>query len=198
MDENNQNTHQNTEEIKQRIEEIKLERDANQTISMNNLQKADKFSQIWYKKRVMHKYFQNLKNTWLAKKEAKTFIKTKVEKFEYNHVTVDQLLDRVDMQIEAELAQKRNKAAYLEELIKEFEDQYKIGLQKRALVKNVCDDGLNKGAMKMSSDALRMSMSTLRDLESKFLKTYQAQVDHQKRSTASKLERKIIFQPVTQ
>ena len=198
MDENNQNTHQNTEEIKQRIEEIKLERDANQTISMNNLQKADKFSQIWYKKRVMHKYFQNLKNTWLAKKEAKTFIKTKVEKFEYNHVTVDQLLDRVDMQIETELDQKRNKAAYLEELIKEFEDQYKIGLQKRALVKNVCDDGLNKGAMKMSSDALRMSMSTLRDLESKFLKTYQAQVDHQKRSTASKLERKIIFQPVTQ
>ena len=165
---------------------------------MNNLQKADKFSQIWYKKRVMHKYFQNLKNNWLAKKEAKTFIKTKVEKFEYNHVTVDQLLDRVDMQIETELAQKRNKAAYLEELIREFEDQYKIGLQKRALVKNVCDDGLNKGAMKMSSDALRMSMSTLRDLESKFLKTYQAQVDHQKRSTASKLERKIVFQPVTQ
>ena len=52
--------------------------------------------------------------------------------------------------------------------------------------------------MKMSCDALRMSMSTLRDLESKFLKTYQAQIASQQKYTAEKLQRKMVFQPVTQ
>mmetsp|Transcript_2104 Transcript_2104/g.2384 ORF Transcript_2104/g.2384 Transcript_2104/m.2384 type:complete len:143 (+) Transcript_2104:337-765(+) len=131
-------------------------------------------------------------------KEAKTFIKTNVEKFNYNHTTIDQLKERVDMQIETELSHKMYKVTYLEKLIKEFEEQYKIQLQKRALIKNVCDDGLNKGSLKMSSDALRMSMSTLRDLESKFLKTYQAQIESQQKSTATKLERKMIFTRVTQ
>ncbi len=198
MQENDENTQKISDDIKLKIEEVKVERDQNTAIAMVNMQRAEKYSQLWYSKRAMGRCFQHLKDNWMAKKEAKTFIKTKVEKFEYNHVTIDQLKERVDLKIETELKQKTHRIKFLENLIRQLEDQYKIQLQRRALVKNVCDDGLKKGSMKMSSDALRMSMSTLKELESKFLKTYQAQVESQKKSTASKLERKIVFQPVTQ
>ena len=198
INEANQQTHDKTEEMKDYIEQLKTERDQNQAIELANLLKAEKYSQLWYRKRVMNKCYDVLKNNWMMKKESKTFIKTKVEKFDYNHTSVKQLKERVDQQIETELVQKTHKIAYLEQLIREFEDQYKIEVQKRALVRNACDDEMKKGATKFSGDAMRMSMSTLRDLESKFLKTYQAQLQSQQKSTASKLERKMVFQPVTQ
>ena len=198
MNQNNENTSVKVTELKKKMEDLKFERDKNQAIALRNLQKAEKYSQLWYRKRILHKYYEHFKNNWLAKKEAKTFIKTKVEKFNYNHTSLEQLKERVDMQIETELEHKKYKLSHLEILIREFEEQYKIQLQKRALIKNVCDDGMQRGSMKMSADALRMSMSTLRDLESKFMKTYQMQIESQQKSTASKLEKKMVFQRVTQ
>uniref|UniRef100_A0A7S3NVX6 Uncharacterized protein n=1 Tax=Euplotes crassus TaxID=5936 RepID=A0A7S3NVX6_EUPCR len=106
MTENNENTQRASEEIKDKIEEAKQERDHNLAIAMLNLQRAEKYSQLWYKKRVMGKCFQYFKDSWMAKKEAKTYIKTHTEKFEYNHVTVDQLIERVDLKIKTELEQK--------------------------------------------------------------------------------------------
>ena len=119
-----------------------------------------------------------------------------VERFEGRVATAAEIKDTVRRKAQMELELKKKKVEYLDNLIREFEDQYKIELHRRALVKHACDDGLNKGSMKMSADALRMSMSTLRDLESKFLKTYQAQIDTQQKSAKQKLEHKMVFQPV--
>jgi hypothetical protein len=198
ISESNDDTTQITEELTTELNDLRTERDRNQAIAFDNFSKIGKYTEMLYKRRYMSKYFQALKDNWMVKKEAKTYIKTGVQRFEYNHTTVEELTNRVDAQISTELGQKNHKVSYLETLIAEFEDQYKIELQKRALVKNVCDDGLKKGSMKMSNDAMRMSMSTLKDLESKFLKTYQSQLISQHQATTSKLEHKMVFQPVQQ
>ena len=198
IEENLQATLHENDRIKQEIEEIKTERNRNQADAMNNLQKIDNYVSLWHKKRFMSKYYQALKDNWLTRKEAKTFIHTKVEKFDYNFTTVEQLKKRVNQQVDTEMKHKQHKLAHLELLIREFEDQYKIQLQKRALVRNVCDDGYKQGSMKMSADALRMSMSTLRDLETKFMKTYKAQIESQQKSTVEKMNSKMVYQRVTQ
>jgi len=185
-------------DLKGELVDLRNERDKNQAIALDNFGKIGKYTEMLYRKRFLNKYFQAFKDNWMVKKEAKTYIKTGVQRFDYNYTTIDELKHRVDVQIETELEQKLHKVAYLEQLIGEFEDQYKIELQKRALVKNVCDDGLKKGATKMSVDAMRMSMSSLKQLESKFLKTYQAQLIKQSQETHQKLEHRIVFQPVQQ
>ena len=176
--------------------EIKQDRDRNQAISVDNFQKVAKSSHIWYKKRVLNKCYQHFKANWLAKKEAKTFIPMTVERFDGKVATAAEIKDTVRRKAELELQLKKKKVEYLDNLIREFEDQYKIELHRRALVKHACDDGLSKGSMKMSADALRMSMSTLRDLESKFLKTYQVQLTSQQKTAKEKLEHRMVFQPV--
>ena len=137
IEEDDLKTQIRTDELKNQLEELKADRDRNLAVVIENFQKVERHSHLWYRKRIMQRYFQHFKDNWLAKKEAKTFIPTMVEKFQYNFVTIDQLKQRVDEQVETELVHKQNKVLYLENLILEMEDQYKISLQKRALVKNV-------------------------------------------------------------
>mmetsp|Transcript_2104 Transcript_2104/g.2385 ORF Transcript_2104/g.2385 Transcript_2104/m.2385 type:complete len:120 (+) Transcript_2104:12-371(+) len=65
--ENNENTQTKADELKRKMEELKFERDQNQAIALRNFQKSEKHSQLWYKKRILHKYYEHFKNNWQAK-----------------------------------------------------------------------------------------------------------------------------------
>ena len=49
-------------------------------------------------------------------------------------------------------------------LIRELEEQYKIELRKKAILKNQCDQAYLRGASAISLEALRMSQSSLNEL----------------------------------
>ena len=48
-------------------------------------------------------------------------------------------------------------------MIKELEEQYRIELRKKAILKNQCDQAYLKGVSAISQEALNMSYSTLED-----------------------------------
>ena len=63
--------------------------------------------------------------------------------------------------IETEYAEKRNDTIFLEALIKELEEQFKIELRKKAILKNQMDQAYLRGVAAISMEALKMSQSTL-------------------------------------
>ena len=48
-------------------------------------------------------------------------------------------------------------------MIKELEEQYRIELRKKAILKNQCDQAYLRGVSAISMEALKMSHSTLQD-----------------------------------
>lgn len=47
--------------------------------------------------------------------------------------------ERITIEVKAQVEQKKNEAKFLEALIKELEEKYKIELRKKAILKNQCD-----------------------------------------------------------
>ncbi len=64
------------------------------------------------------------------------------------------------------------KIDFLEKLIKQTEEVYKIELNKKALTKNEYDEKATKQTANFTQDALQMSMSTLNDLQPRILQTF--------------------------
>ena len=52
---------------------------------------------------------------------------------------------------------------FLEAMIKELEEQFRIELRKKAILKNQCDQAYLRGVSAISMEALKMSHSTLQD-----------------------------------
>jgi len=52
---------------------------------------------------------------------------------------------------------------FMESMIKELEERYRIELRKKAILKNQCDQAYLRGVSAISQEALRMSNSTLDD-----------------------------------
>lgn len=67
------------------------------------------------------------------------------------------------MEVEAEVQKKMNEHEFLEAIIKELEEKYRIELRKKAILKNQCDQAYLRGVAAISQEALKMSQSTLKD-----------------------------------
>lgn len=71
--------------------------------------------------------------------------------------------ERITMEVKAMVEQKRTEQEFLEALIKELEEKYRIELRKKAILKNQCDQAYLRGVSAISQEALKMSHSTLDD-----------------------------------
>lgn len=68
---------------------------------------------------------------------------------------------QIDIQGEVKAAQLRNDN--VESMVKELEEQYRIELRKKAILKNQCDQAYLRGVSAISQEALKMSYSKLED-----------------------------------
>lgn len=71
--------------------------------------------------------------------------------------------ERITIEVKATVEQKKNELKFLEALIKELEEKYRIELRKKAILKNQCDQAYLRGVAAISSEAIKMSHSTLDD-----------------------------------
>lgn len=63
----------------------------------------------------------------------------------------------------AQCEERKNEMEFLEAMIRELEEQYRIELRKKAILKNQCDQAYLRGVSAISMEALKMSHSTLAD-----------------------------------
>jgi len=61
------------------------------------------------------------------------------------------------------VTEKKNQPEFLEGMIKELEEKYRIELRKKAILKSQCDQAYLRGVSAISMEALKMSHSTLSD-----------------------------------
>jgi hypothetical protein len=61
------------------------------------------------------------------------------------------------------VTEKKNQLEFLEGMIKELEEKYRIELRKKAILKSQCDQAYLRGVSAISMEALKMSHSTLSD-----------------------------------
>jgi regulator of PEP synthase PpsR (kinase-PPPase family) len=71
--------------------------------------------------------------------------------------------ERLQMEVKAEVEKMKNLQEFLEAMIKELEEKYRIELRKKAILKNQCDEAYLRGVAAISNEALKMSHSTLDD-----------------------------------
>lgn len=71
--------------------------------------------------------------------------------------------EKVQMDIEAEVIKKKNQLEFLESMIRELQEKYRIELRKKAILKSQCDQAYLRGVSAISMEALKMSNSTLAD-----------------------------------
>ena len=69
--------------------------------------------------------------------------------------------ERIDIEISTKVEEKKNEKEFLEAMIKELEEQYRIELRKKAILKSQCDQAYLRGVSAISMEALKMSHSTL-------------------------------------
>ena len=73
------------------------------------------------------------------------------------------LRNKYEMEVDAKVNEQKNHVKFLEDLIFEMEEKYRIELRKKAVLKNQCDQAYLKCVSSMSMEALKMSNSTLSD-----------------------------------
>ena len=71
--------------------------------------------------------------------------------------------ERITTEVKAMVEEKKLQFEFLESMIKELEEKYRIELRKKAILKNQCDQAYLRGASAISQEALKMSYSTLED-----------------------------------
>ena len=71
--------------------------------------------------------------------------------------------DMISLEIKAEVEDKKNEIEFFEAMISELEEQLKIEIRKKAILKNQCDQAYLRGVSAISLEALKMSHSTLHD-----------------------------------
>lgn len=69
----------------------------------------------------------------------------------------------IEDKVHAAVYQKKAHREFLESMVKELEEKYRIELRKKAILKNQCDQAYLRGVTAISQEALKMSSSTLED-----------------------------------
>ena len=67
------------------------------------------------------------------------------------------------MDVATKVEERKNEKEFLVAMIKELEEQYRIELRKKAVMKTQCDQAYLRGVSAISMEALKMSHSTLQD-----------------------------------
>jgi len=75
----------------------------------------------------------------------------------------NQAREKVDVAVAAQVEETKSRIEFLEAMIKELEDQYRIEIRKKAILKNQCDQAYLRGVSAISMEALKMSHATLKD-----------------------------------
>ncbi len=71
--------------------------------------------------------------------------------------------ERINIEIQTRVQERINEKEFLVAMIKELEEQYRIELRKKAILKSQCDQAYLRGVSAISMEALKMSHSTLQD-----------------------------------
>lgn len=71
---------------------------------------------------------------------------------------------KINVQVQAMVGAKKEQLEYLESMIRELEEKYRIELRKKSILKNQCDQAYLRGVSAISNEALKMSSSTLDDI----------------------------------
>lgn len=71
--------------------------------------------------------------------------------------------ERIEIKISHKVEERKVEKEFLEAMIRELEEQYKIELRKKAILKSQCDQAYLRGVSAISLEALKMSHSTLQD-----------------------------------
>jgi len=71
--------------------------------------------------------------------------------------------EKIKIEVEAKVYEKKAHLEFLDSMIKELEEKYRIELRKKAILKNQCDQAYLRGVTAISQEALKMSNSTLED-----------------------------------
>lgn len=66
---------------------------------------------------------------------------------------------KIQIQVDAKVIEKKNQLQFLEDMIREMEEKYRIELRKKAILKSQCDQAYLSGVHAMSLEALKMSNS---------------------------------------
>jgi hypothetical protein len=71
--------------------------------------------------------------------------------------------EKVELEVASMVEEKKNQLVFLEQMIREMEEKYRIELRKKAILKSQCDQAYLRGVSAISMEALKMSHSTLAD-----------------------------------
>ena len=69
--------------------------------------------------------------------------------------------ERITIEITTRVEERKNEKEFLEAMIRELEEQYRIELRKKAILKSQCYQAYLRGVSAISMEALKMSHSTL-------------------------------------
>lgn len=71
--------------------------------------------------------------------------------------------EKVRSTVDDMVTEKQHQLKFLEGMVKELEEKYRIELRKKAILKSQCDQAYLRGVSAISMEALKMSHSTLSD-----------------------------------
>lgn len=80
-----------------------------------------------------------------------------------NRLYEERMRQKVQLTVDTQVEEKKLELEFLEAMVKELEEQYRIELRKKALLKTQCDASYLRGVSAISMEALKMSHSTLND-----------------------------------
>ena len=80
-----------------------------------------------------------------------------------NRLYERRIKEKVIIEVDAKVIEKKNQLEFLESMIRELEEKYRIELRKKAILKSQCDQAYLRGVSAISMEALKMSHSTLTD-----------------------------------
>ena len=71
--------------------------------------------------------------------------------------------ERINIDIKQRVEERSNEKEFLVAMIKELEEQLRIELRKKTILKAQCDQAYLRGVSAISMEALKMSQTTLKD-----------------------------------
>ncbi len=83
-----------------------------------------------------------------------------------NRLYQKRVWERINISISTRIEERMNEKEFLVAMIRELEEQLRIELRKKTILKAQCDQAYLRGVSAISMEALKMSQSTLKDFYS--------------------------------
>lgn len=72
--------------------------------------------------------------------------------------------NKITIEVQQTVEQQKAELDFMQAMVVELEEQYRIELRKKAILKNQCDQAYLRGVSAISNEALKMSQNTLVDI----------------------------------